>query len=126
MQDGNRYKCQIKLLRSDNIGPARVPIAAKKYRIGSLKCPVCKAVLGEQAEIPFEKKSTRIFAQVVAEGIAPVEANLIYTLDQGNNWFRLPMVREEDYFAADLPPMPQKIVIAYFLEATDVNGRKYH
>lgn len=90
-----------------------------------LKCPVCKAILGEQLEESVGKQTTRIFAQVVAEGIAPVEANLIYTPDQGNNWFRLPMVREEDYFAADIPPMVQKTVIAYFLETTDVNGRKY-
>ncbi|HMF33374.1 MAG TPA: hypothetical protein VKK79_18255 [Candidatus Lokiarchaeia archaeon] len=90
-----------------------------------LKCPVCKAVLGEEKEEPAGNQSTRIFAQVIADGVVPVEANLIYTPDQGNNWYRLPMVREEDFFAADIPPMERKTIIAYFLEAIDVNGKKY-
>jgi hypothetical protein len=90
-----------------------------------LVCPHCKAVLGEKVEKPSTQKSTRIFAQVVAEGLTPVEANLVYTSDQGTNWYRIPMVREEDYFAATLPPMPSKTVIAYFLEAIEVSGKKY-
>ncbi len=90
-----------------------------------LVCPHCKAVLGEQKEEPSAQKSTRIFAQVVAEGLTPVEANLVYTPDQGTNWYRIPMVREEDYFAATLPPMPPKTVIAYFLEAIEVSGKKH-
>ncbi len=90
-----------------------------------LVCPHCKAVLGEQKEEPSAQKSTRIFAQVVAEGLTPVEANLVYTPDQGTNWYRIPMLREEDYFAATLPPMPPKTVIAYFLEAIEVSGKKH-
>ncbi len=90
-----------------------------------LVCPHCKAILGEQKAEPSAQKSTRIFAQVVAEGLTPVEANLVYTPDQGTNWYRIPMVREEDYFAATLPPMPPKTVIAYFLEAIEVSGKKH-
>jgi len=90
-----------------------------------LVCPHCKAVLGEQKDEPSTQKSTRIFAQVVADGLTPVDANLVYTPDQGSNWYRLAMIREEDFFAATLPPMPPKTIIAYFLEAIDINGKKY-
>jgi hypothetical protein len=101
-------------------------------------CPRCKATWqGEGAtetQVANEaqptggqatEKTIRIIAQLTEDDVKIRELNMFFSADNGISWFSMPMVREEDYFVAEIANVTSNSTIVYYLKGLDEKGVEF-
>jgi hypothetical protein len=87
-------------------------------------CPKCGAAWDEE-EIELEgskdgipKKTIKIVVKITEEDFDDSIENvkLIFSADQGNNWYQIDMDNKEEYFIAEVTDVPIGSIIIYYIE----------
>lgn len=103
-----------------------------------VQCPRCKHVWGEKsnegiqtqsikAEIPKDSKlkTVRIIANIDEEEVRISSLTIYFSGDNGISWFQMPMIRENDYFVAEIQNVPTHSTIIYYLRGVDEKGMEF-
>lgn len=103
-----------------------------------VQCPKCHHVWNSPNEeitqenyIPSEEnlktkqKMVRIIAQLTEEDVKIKEMSIYFSSDNGISWFSMPMLRENDYFVAEIEDIPNGATIIYYLKGLDENGIEF-
>ena len=95
-------------------------------------CPKCGVAWDEEAneietiigEVP--KKTIKIVVKITEEDFDESIENikLIFTVDQGNNWYQMNMESKEEYFIVEITDVPIGSIIIYYIEVNLVNDEK--
>ena len=77
-------------------------------------------------ETALEKEKTiKIIAQLTEDDVKISKLTLFFSADNGISWFQMDMVREGEYFAADIMNVPINSTIVYYLKGVDENNMEF-
>jgi len=95
-------------------------------------CPKCGVAWDEEdteletikGETP--KKTIKIVVKITEEDFDESIENikLIFSADQGNNWYQMNMENKEEYFIAEIADVPIGSIVIYYIEVLLVNKEK--
>jgi hypothetical protein len=74
---------------------------------------------------PEKEKTIKIIAQLTEEDVKISKLILFFSADNGISWFQMDMMREEEYFAADIMNVPINSTIVYYLKGIDENNMEF-
>ncbi len=72
-----------------------------------------------------KEKTIKIIAQLTEDDVRISKLTLFFSADNGISWFQMDMVREGDYFAADILNVPINSTIVYYLKGVDENNMEF-
>ena len=78
-----------------------------------------------QEKVPEKEKTIKIIAQLTEDDVKISKLTLFFSADNGISWFQMDMVREADYFAADIMNVPINSTIVYYLKGIDENNMEF-
>ncbi len=82
--------------------------------------------IAQPQEIEIEKEKTiKIIAQLTEDDVKISKLTLFFSADNGISWFQMDMLREGDYFAADILNVPINSTIVYYLKGIDENNMEF-
>ena len=95
-------------------------------------CPKCGAAWDEMQAKAFSrpvedhKKKIKIVVKITEDDFnkAILYVNLIFSADQGQSWYQMPMETKMDYFIAEIDEIPAGSVIIYYIEVYLENGER--
>lgn len=103
-----------------------------------VQCPRCKHVWGEKPNDNVQSqsvkvdstkqsnlKTVRIIANIDEEEAKISSLTIYFSGDNGISWFQMPMVRENDYFVAEIQNVPTHSTIIYYLKGVDQTGMEF-
>jgi len=70
-------------------------------------------------------KTVRIIAQLTEEEVRIKSLTMYFTGDNGNSWYQITMVKENDYYVAEILNVPLDSIIIYYLKGIDENGDEF-
>lgn len=74
---------------------------------------------------PEKEKTIKIIAQLTEDDVKISKLILFFSADNGISWFQMDMMREEEYFAADILNVPINSTIVYYLKGIDENNMEF-
>jgi len=78
-----------------------------------------------QETAPEIEKTIKIIAQLTEDDVKISKLTLFFSADNGISWFQMDMVREGEYFAADIMNVPINSTIVYYLKGVDENNMEF-
>lgn len=78
-----------------------------------------------EPETSEEQKTVRIIAQLAEDDVKISSLTIYFSGDNGVSWFQMPMVRENDYFVAEIQDVPIGSTIVYYLKGVDEDGEDF-
>jgi RNA polymerase subunit RPABC4/transcription elongation factor Spt4 len=93
-------------------------------------CPNCKTAWDEKKKeepsTKVKRKNVKIVVKITEEDFKePIEnIYLIFSADRGKTWYKLKMENAVDYYISEIPDVPNKAIIIYYIEVYLENGNK--
>ncbi|TFG21399.1 MAG: hypothetical protein EU530_00150 [Promethearchaeota archaeon] len=78
-----------------------------------------------QQPVTEKEKTIKIIAQLTEDDVRISKLTLFFSADNGISWFQMDMIREADYFAADIMNVPINSTIVYYLKGIDENNLEF-
>ncbi|MHA1793256.1 MAG: hypothetical protein ACTSVI_11470 [Promethearchaeota archaeon] len=110
------------------------PTCGKRLPFWYVKCPRCQTDLVESVSqekgIVYKSlfnKQVRVVSKIQGanDDISLFkEVLLYYSLDGAISWRQVKMRPEQDKYIADIPEIPKGARIVFYIEATDISGKK--
>ncbi|MBN2154814.1 MAG: hypothetical protein JW776_02060 [Candidatus Lokiarchaeota archaeon] len=72
-----------------------------------------------------KEKTIKIIAQLTEDDVRISKLTLFFSADNGISWFQMDMLREGDYFAAEILNVPINSTIVYYLKGIDENNMEF-
>ncbi|TXT58976.1 MAG: hypothetical protein BAJALOKI2v1_270004 [Promethearchaeota archaeon] len=93
-------------------------------------CPKCKKAWDDmkQEDSPkrIKRKNVKIVVKITEEDFEePIDKiSLVFSADRGRTWYRQGMENQVEYYISEIPDVPVKAVIIYYIEVLLENGNQ--